>query len=103
MSAVKVAVPWPIRLAACLLFAVASLLAFSLMLVVMAFEVGVLFSAALGLASGSFLFNLIVIPQTNDASITIVKQGNYEPNPDPCCNKVDLVPAAEEKRAEGDD
>ena len=53
---VKIEATWLNRLALSILFSVISFLAFSLMLIVMTFEVGLLFSAAMGLAIGNLLF-----------------------------------------------
>lgn len=73
-----------------LLFAVTSSLAFVLMLIVMAFEVGTLFAATIGLGLGTFIFGLIELPEPREG-IVFKKTGDYDPNPDPCCHKVDYI------------
>ena len=66
------------------------------MLVMMTFEVGLLFAAALGLGLGKFIICFIKLPKPleSDPAITIKWKRDmvvYEPNPDPCCSKPDGI------------
>ena len=60
------------------------------MLVVMTFEIGLLFAISLGLAVGNLIFPMMIkMPELPVNTKLTEKRGNYEPNPDPCCNKLD--------------
>lgn len=61
------------------------------MLVVMTFEVGLLFSATIGLGLGNFITSKIKLPELPNNTKWSKKRGDYEPNPDPCCSKVEYL------------
>lgn len=63
------------------------------MLIVMHFEVGLLFSAVLGLGLGTFLLhNFVKMPQLPAGySFSEGKRGDYMPNPDPCCGPATIA------------
>ena len=69
------------------------------MLVLMTFEVGILFAGALGLGLGKFILCFLELPKPleSNSSISVkwkTSQDLYEPNPDPCCNKLDEFTSA---------
>ena len=76
-----------------LLFVCISSLAFSLMLIVMTFEVGLLFAASIGLGTGAWIFHTFVkMPELPKGfKFSQGKRGDYMPNPDPCCSPSTLA------------
>ena len=63
--------------------------AFFLMLLVMTYNVGVLFAAVVGLALGLFVFNLIELPDLPDQYKFVEGKTMYSPKSDKCCNHVE--------------
>ena len=63
--------------------------AYFLMLLVMTFNVGILFAAVSGLAIGLLIFNLIELPQLPLQYKFVEGKGFYSPKSDKCCNHVD--------------
>jgi len=59
------------------------------MLVVMTFDVGLLISTGLGLGLGNFIFSFFEHSDLPEG-LEWKKTGNYEPNPDPCCHKLEI-------------
>ena len=59
------------------------------MLLVMTYNVGVLFAAVSGLAAGLLVFNLIEIPQLPLQYKFVEGKGFYSPKSDKCCNHTD--------------
>ena len=60
------------------------------MLVVMTFEIGLLIAVSMGLAVGNTIFSMMIkMPELPPEAKLTEKRGNYEPNPDPCCHKLD--------------
>ena len=63
--------------------------AFNLMLLVMTFNVGILFAAVIGLALGLFVFNLIELPALPTQYKFVEGKAMYNPKSDKCCNHVE--------------
>ena len=70
------------------------------MLIVMTFNVGLLIASTLGLGIGSLFFNSICkMPKMPFFAVfNAGKKGDYEPNPDPCCSKIDVPVVLIEKK-----
>ena len=65
----------------------------------MTFNVGLLIAPTLGLAIGSLFFNSICkMPKMPPFAVFTEKKGDYEPNPDPCCSKIDVPVVLIEKK-----
>ena len=58
----------------------------------MTFEVGLLFATVIGLTIGNLVFNsCIKLPEFDSEKVLLTeKTGSYEPNPDPCCSKIEV-------------
>ena len=65
------------------------LAAFNLMLLVMTFNVGILFAAVTGLALGLFVFNLVELPDLPAQYKFVEGKSMYNPKSDKCCNHVE--------------
>ena len=66
------------------------------MLIVMTFEVGLLFATSLGLGLGTFLtMTLFKLPELPANCEPTEKSGDYSPNPDPCCSAISLASASQ--------
>ena len=62
------------------------------MLVLMTFEVGLLFAGSVGWGVGKLLFMYVEVPEMPDGvEWKEESRDKYEPNPDPCCHKLDEV------------
>ena len=60
--------------------------AFGLMLLVMTFNVGVLFAAVSGLAVGLLIFNMVPLPELPLQYKFVEGKSMYNPKSDKCCN-----------------
>ena len=64
-------------------------LAYFLMLLIMTFNVYLLFAGVGGLASGNLLFNLMDLPKLPLQYKFVEGKGFYSPESDKCCNAVE--------------
>ena len=60
-----------------------------LMLLVMTYNVGILFAAVSGLALGLLVFNMLDLPQLPLQYKFVEGKGFYTPKSDKCCNHTD--------------
>ena len=65
------------------------LVGYFLMLLVMTFNVGVIFMISLGLAIGQLGFEIIGLPELPPQYKQIAGSGAYMPMADNCCNKIE--------------
>ena len=63
--------------------------AFLLMLLVMTYNVGILFAAVSGLAVGLFMFNLVTLPELPGHYKFVEGKSSYNPKSEKCCNYVE--------------
>jgi len=95
---VTVKLTWFQRFLLAFSFAVTSLVAFSLMLIVMTFEIGILMAASLGLGLGTLACNsLFELPKLPENCQWTQKRGDYTPNPDPCCCAISITAQKKQK------
>ena len=81
------------RLLLLLCYVVMLLLAFCLMLLVMTFNVNILFVISLGLAIGHLITQFLTMPELPAHYKQLAGSGAYMPEADNCCNKMDTLNA----------
>jgi hypothetical protein len=69
------------------------LLAYCMMLLIMSFNVGVLFMICTGLALGHGIFKVVGLPELPSNIKRVAGTGGYLPEADNCCNKIEAESA----------
>ena len=79
------------RLVLTLCYLCMSLLAYSLMLLVMTFNYPILLMLCLGMASGHLVFAIVGLPELDSRYRQVAGTGSYMPEADNCCTKVETM------------
>ena len=88
------------RVGLTLLFIGMLIVGYFLMLMVMSFNVGVIFMISLGLGVGQFIFELIGLPSLPSQYRQIAGSGAYMPVSDSCCNKIECCTTIEKNECQ---